>query len=317
MSKYDTAMSLFRVVAGDRRTAQAVERVQRGLLRGLPVLLAGETGSGKELVARVLHCLSARSDGPFVPVNCGALPESLIEAELFGYADGAFTGARRGGAPGKFELANGGTLFLDEIGDMPMSSQTKLLRVLQERSVTRLADSRERPIDIALISATHHNLIELIAKGLFREDLYYRINGLGATLPPLRERSNILELAQFHLEKEGIAGRFELSEASRDLLVRHLWPGNLRQLGHIIASATAIVDRGCLIEPEHFPEEFVAQNVLRSRANVSATAQSSLLHEAEMNIIEKTIRECGGNISATARLLKISRSTIYNKWKRN
>ena len=318
MSKYDTAMSLFQIVAGDRRTAQAVERVQRGLQRGLPVLLAGETGSGKELVARVLHRLSARSDGPFVPVNCGALPESLIEAELFGYADGAFTGARRGGAPGKFELANGGTLFLDEIGDMPVSSQTKLLRVLQERSVTRLADSRERPIDIALISATHHNLIELIAKGLFREDLYYRINGLGTTLPPLRERSNILELAQFHLEKEGgIEGRFELSEASRDLLVRHPWPGNLRQLGHVIASATAIADRGCLIEPEHFPEEFVAQNVLRSRSHVSATAQSSLFHEAEMDIIEKTIKECGGNISATARLLKISRSTIYNKWKRD
>jgi sigma-54 dependent transcriptional regulator, acetoin dehydrogenase operon transcriptional activator AcoR len=200
---------------------------------------------------------------------------------------------------------------------MPMSSQTKLLRVLQERSVTRLAESRERPIDIALISATHRNLNELITKGLFREDLYYRINGLSATLPPLRERSNILELAQFHLEKEGVDGRFELSEASRDLLVRHPWPGNLRQLGHVIASAMAIADRGSLIEPEHFPEEFVAQNVARSRSHVSATEQSSLLHEAEMEIIEKTIRECGGNISATARLLKISRSTIYNKWKRN
>jgi len=148
--------------------------------------------------------------------------------------------------------------------------------------------------------------------------LYYRIDGLGATLPPLRERSNIIELAQFHLEKQAaIDGRFELSDASRDLLVRHPWPGNLRQLGHVIASATAIVDRGCLIEPEHFPEEFVAQNVLRSRSHVSATAQSSLLHEAEMDIIEKTIKECGGNISATARLLKISRSTIYNKWKRD
>jgi sigma-54 dependent transcriptional regulator, acetoin dehydrogenase operon transcriptional activator AcoR len=320
-TKRESTLAFLQVVSHDAGSAQAVERARCAYDRGVPALLVGETGTGKELVARALHYLGPRTDGPFIAVNCASLPESLVEAELFGYAEGAFTGARRGGAQGRLELASGGTLFLDEIGDMPLASQAKLLRVLQERCVIRLGDNRERPIDVALVCATHQDLPLLIAEKTFREDLYYRINGLCVTLPPLRRRTNILQLARHQLEQHASDGPVcELSERSAELLLSHLWPGNLRQLSHVIASAVALVGADHLIEPEHFPEDFIAQtpgNASSAAPPVpNATSQLVTLDQAEAELIERTLRACHGNVSATARALRVSRSTLYNKLKR-
>ena len=311
----ESTLAFVDIVARDKGTAEAVARARCAYDRGLPTLLVGETGTGKELVARALHHAGARAQGPFIAVNCASLPESLVEAELFGYSEGAFTGARRGGAQGRLELAHGGTLFLDEIGDMPLASQAKLLRVLQDRTVVRLGESRERPLDIALVCATHQDLPQLIAAKTFREDLYYRINGLTVTLPPLRRRSNILDLARHLLHQEATC---ELSARSVELLLAHPWPGNLRQLSHVITSASALVGTGCLIEPEHFPEDFVAQaSADVPSAAAERTSALVTLDEAESALIERTIRACQGNVSAAARALRVSRSTLYNKLKRN
>jgi transcriptional regulator of acetoin/glycerol metabolism len=310
-----SALRFLEVVCKDNATRKAVERAQRAYDRGVPTLLVGETGTGKELVARALHLSGSRSDKPFVAVNCASYPETLIEAELFGYADGAFTGARKGGAQGKLEQANCGTLLLDEIGDMPMASQAKLLRVLQERCVVRLGENRERPIDVALICATHQDLPLLIADRLFREDLYYRINGLRITLPPLRERNNILEVVRYLLEQQGFRGD-DLSEGALQLLLGHPWPGNLRQLGHVIASTVALVGDGHRIESEHFPEDFLGQGAVGSSAENRTGSPFVSLDQAETELIERTLRACNGNVSATARRLGVSRSTLYNKMKR-
>jgi transcriptional regulator with PAS, ATPase and Fis domain len=293
-----------------------VARARSAYDRGVPVLVVGETGTGKELVARALHYWGARSKGPFIAVNCASLPESLVEAELFGHVEGAFTGARRGGAQGRLELASGGTLFLDEIGDMPLPSQAKLLRVLQERCVVRLGDTHERPIDVALVCATHQDLPQLIAEKAFRQDLYYRINGLCVTLPPLRLRVNVLDLAR-HLLREQSA--CDLSKAAEQVLLSHPWPGNLRQLSHVIACATALVGDGRTIEPKHFPEDFLASATGAVHATPSRSSATSLvtLDQAEAELIERALRACQGNVSAAARALGVSRSTLYNKLKRS
>jgi sigma-54 dependent transcriptional regulator, acetoin dehydrogenase operon transcriptional activator AcoR len=235
-SKREATLAFIDVVAGDQGMAAAIARARRAYDRGAPVLLVGETGTGKELVARGIHCLGARSGGPFVAMNCASLPESLVEAELFGHVEGAFTGARRGGAQGRLELADRGTLFLDEIGDMPLPLQGKLLRVLEERCIVRLGDNRERSLDFLLVCATNQDLLELIAKKTFREDLYYRINRLCVALPPLRGRSNILQLANHLLRQQAAC---EWSQACAQLLLSHPWPGNLRQLSNVVTSAVS------------------------------------------------------------------------------
>ncbi len=187
-------LTLDQLATGDERMRRAIERARRIGGKDIPLLIQGESGSGKELFARAFHNASRRADGPFVALNCAAIPENLIESELFGYVGGAFTGARREGAMGKVQQAHGGTLFLDEIGDMPLSMQTRLLRVLQERSVTPVGGMRAIPVDIQLVCATHRVLRDAVANGDFREDLYYRVNGLTVTLPPLRERSDVSTL---------------------------------------------------------------------------------------------------------------------------
>jgi sigma-54 dependent transcriptional regulator, acetoin dehydrogenase operon transcriptional activator AcoR len=315
-TKRDSTLAFLKIVSEDEGMATAVARARCAYDRGVPILLVGETGTGKELVARGIHYLGGHSAGPFVAVNCASLPESLVEAELFGYVEGAFTGARRGGAQGRLELAHGGTLFLDEIGDMPLSSQGKLLRVIQDRCVVRLGDSRERPVDFMLVCATHQELPRLITERTFREDLYYRINGLRVTLPPLRIRSNILDLAHHLIGQQAAC---ELSESCAELLLSHAWPGNLRQLSNVIISAIALADEGCLIEPKHLPEDFLAQANSagpRPPGPSSGSPRLPTLDEVEDELIERTIRACHGNRSAAARTLRISRGTLYNKLKR-
>ena len=215
------------------------------------MLLCGETGSGKEVFARAVHEASPHASGAFVAVNCASLPETLIESELFGYRAGAFTGAVRSGRRGKILQADGGTLFLDEIADMPLELQARLLRVLDERQVTPLGTEEVMPVDFQLISASHEHLPSRVREGRFREDLYYRLAGVELQLPPLRERSDRRELMRRLLVAEGGAQATLTAEAERALL-EHPWPGNIRQLCHVLRTAAALAD-GQPIAREHLP----------------------------------------------------------------
>ena len=249
---------------GDAQIAAVVQKVQRVLNRDIPLLVLGETGTGKELLARAIHQDSNRSRQPFVAVNCASIPESLIEAELFGYEDGAFTGARRKGACGRIVQANGGTLFLDEIGDMPLPLQARLLRVLQERCVTPLGSQKSITVDIAVIGATHRNLREMIEAGSFREDLYYRLNGLVVRMPALRERSDLGVVARRILQAEAPQETPEIAPGVMALFERYAWPGNVRQLANVLRTAAVMALGEDRITEHHLPDDFL-EDVQRAR----------------------------------------------------
>ncbi|KMN76493.1 hypothetical protein VK98_20945 [Chromobacterium sp. LK11] len=275
------------------------DAARKAFAAGLPLLLLGETGTGKEVFARALH-EAWKPDAPFVAINCSAIPESLIEAELFGYSDGAFTGARKGGAKGRIEEADGGTLLLDEIGDMPAALQTRLLRVLQERRVSRLGSSDSVPLDVRIVSATHCDLPALMAERRFREDLYYRLNGMQLRLPALRDRQDFDHLVAALLRRHG-GGR--LSPESRQLLRAQAWPGNIRQLEQTLRLAVVLSGQGEEIGPEHLPELRLGE------------APPSSLKEVERQAIQAELRARRGNIAATASALGISRTTLYKRLK--
>jgi len=296
-------------VYADAALQRSVERARRAFARDLPVLITGETGTGKEVLARQLHEAGPRRQGPFVAVNCSAIPAGLIESELFGYEPGAFTGARRNGMPGKFEQAQGGTLFLDEIGDMPAELQARLLRVLQERRVTRLGGQRELSLDLSLICATHRQLQQAIAQGEFREDLYYRIRGFQVDLLPLRERADLCELIDHLLQQHSTdASPPQLTAAARQSLLRHHWPGNIRELAQILRCAVALCESGS-IDIEHLPPEF-------DRAGSSSDDSLNPLERAEYEVIRTALQRHQGNHSATARTLGLARATLYRKMRR-
>ena len=306
-------------VLKDAALLASFERAESMLRHGLPVLLEGETGTGKEIVARALH-ESSRPSGPFVALNCGAIPEGLIEAELFGYADGAFTGGRRGGSAGRIEQANGGVLFLDEIGDMALGLQMRLLRVLQERVVTRVGEHRERPVDILVLSATHRNLDELVARGVFREDLYYRLNGCTLRLPPLRERTDLLEIVSellVHFDSKMRGGqrgeiRDLITQEALDCLVSGRWPGNIRQLEQTVRGLLALRMPPAPIGVNDLPEPMRTRREASS-AVAPAEPGMSPLQAAERDVIRRVLREHHGNVSAAARALGVSRTTVYAK----
>lgn len=292
--------------SGDPQVRDCVRKAARVVGRGIPILIEGETGTGKEVWARALHHAGPRANGPMVTVNCAALPESLIEAELFGYLPGAFTGARRGGAEGKIVQADGGTLFLDEIGDMPLGLQTRLLRVLQEREVAPLGGGRPRRVDFDLVCATNRDLKSMVDAGEFRADLYYRINGLRLCLPALRERSDLPRLVDRLVLEEAPDAR--VSDEVMALFLRHPWPGNIRQLRNVLRTAAALCDPGEPIAPRHLPPDFVAE--------LDAPRGAAWdLREVELALMRETLRECGGNVSAAARRLGIDRSTLYRRLK--
>jgi transcriptional regulator of acetoin/glycerol metabolism len=310
---------------GDARMQTAIERARRVIGRDIPILIEGESGVGKELFAKAFHQSGPRRDGPFVAVNCAAIPEGLIESELFGYDAGAFTGARRRGAAGRIQQADGGTLFLDEIGDMPFALQSRLLRVLQERSITPLGSNRAFRVDISLICATHRRIKDEVARGNFREDLYYRLNGLRFSLPPLRERTDLPELVQSILDQEsGNGGRVRVSEEVMRTFGRYPWPGNIRQLTNVIRAALALVGDEPEILCHHLPDDFledIADLNDRRAADAQATGIPAPppievcgnLEEIELQAIRKALDEHGGNVSAAARKLGISRNTLYRK----
>jgi transcriptional regulator with PAS, ATPase and Fis domain len=288
------------------------------------LLIQGESGVGKELFARAAHDSGPRRVAPFVAINCAAVPENLIEAELFGYAAGAYTGARREGSPGRLREAQGGTLFLDEIGDMPLAMQTRLLRVLQERQVTPLGGGRPVDVDFALICASHRNLRGEAEQGSFRSDLYYRINGLTVNLPALRERSDFLVLTARLLTSLNPERAVNLAP---DLLLRlrqHAWPGNLRQYANVLRTASAMLDlhEEC-IGWQHLPDD-IAEELLDPPLPTPSPPQPlraeperlmENLKELSRSAVRQALEASRGNMSEAARRLGISRQTLYRKLK--
>ena len=354
--------SLHYLNTGDPQVAAVLHKLQRVQGNDIPIMILGETGTGKDILAQAIHNDSARSRKPFVSINCASIPETLIESELFGYEEGAFTGAKRRGAPGKIQMAHGGTLFLDEIGDMPTQLQARLLRVLQERRVTPLGSGKEYEVDVMLICATNKNLKTLIAQNQFREDLYYRLNGLVVRLPGLRERSDFEVVANKILLNLCDSGqKIRISPEVMALFLQYRWPGNFRQLHNLLRTAVAMVGHNGDILVEHLPDDFleevqehISQSVtpqplpcesealgmphspsapLPAMAQVPApTAWSSpaatpvpnevlpttsqcapRLQDVALQAMADALRQCQGNVSAAAKLLGVSRNTIYRK----
>lgn len=287
-----------------------------------PVLLLGETGTGKELFAQAIHNESDRKNRPFVAINCGAIPKELLESELFGYEEGAFTGAQRGGRPGKFELADSGTLFLDEIGDMPFDMQVKILRVLQSGELQRIGSARSIPVDLRIISATNHDLKDAIAQRKFRTDLYYRISTLTISVPPLRDRpEDILPLALHFIQRheQRLRRPAPLPPYTAAFLQGHSWPGNIRQLESAVERAVYLAEGGELL-PEHFGLATAGQVPLAPSAATlfatsapAGTAAQGGLESIALEAVSAALARCNGNISQAARQLGISRPTLYRK----
>ncbi|WP_232429524.1 sigma-54-dependent Fis family transcriptional regulator [Noviherbaspirillum autotrophicum] len=303
---------------GDPQMSAIIAKLTKIKHSDIPILIAGETGTGKELLAQAIHKDSPRAGAPFVAVNCASLPETLIESELFGYEDGAFTGARKNGNIGRIRQANGGTLFLDEIGDMPLNLQARLLRVLQERTVMPLGGGKPVPVNVALICATHRNLRDMIAKGAFREDLYYRLNGLVVKLPPLRERTDLDVVIKKMLYAEEQSRRYSVASCVMQQFKQYNWPGNFRQLTNLLRTAMAMTAEDGEIRLEHLPDDFLddVRNMKKASAAPAVAAAlpaNATLGDVELSVIQKALEAHGHNVSAAARALGISRNTIYRK----
>ncbi|WP_042464101.1 sigma-54 interaction domain-containing protein [Neobacillus dielmonensis] len=298
------------------------------------VLLNGESGTGKELFAHAIHNSSVRAAFPFVAINCSSIPEHLLESELFGYEDGAFTGAKKGGKKGQFEIANEGTLFLDEIGDMPLSMQSKLLRVLQEKELHRVGGHKPIPVDVRIIAATHRDLEQLVEEGKFRQDLYYRLNVIKIDIPPLRERNeDIPDIAKAllnKLEPKFYRHGLEISNEVKERLMQHSWPGNVRELENVLERSINVLD-GKTIQLVHLPlylrdqetkskEENDGQSFTRSlstpfRSSIPLTVQplKETLAQAEKQAIQKALTMTNGNKIEAAKLLKVGKTSFYDK----
>jgi transcriptional regulator of acetoin/glycerol metabolism len=305
----------FEELAGSDPQMRALARkASRVAQSTLPVLIQGPTGSGKECFARALHAASPRKSHPFVAVNCAALPEALIESELFGYGPGAFTGARKEGRKGKIVQSSGGTLFLDEIGDMPPHLQTRLLRVLEEEEVTPLGSETAVPLDLRVVCASNRDLHQLILTGEFREDLYYRLNGILLELPELEARTDKDRLIRRLLAEEG-QDRGTIDTDACDHLLRYTWPGNVRELRNVIRSAFAICD-GNRIRVEDLPARLLDPDSA-PQSSVPPPPTTSSLADAERDTLLNTIRANHGNLCHTAQQLGISRNSLYRKLKRH
>lgn len=328
---------------GDERWHAAAEKARRVIDKPIPLLIQGESGVGKELFARAAHDSGPRRNKPFVAINCAAVPENLIEAELFGYVPGAFTGAKREGSPGRLRQADGGTLFLDEIGDMPLPLQARLLRVLQERQVTPLGGGQPVAVDFYLICASHHKLREEAAAGRFRNDLYYRINGLTVLLPPLRERSDFAVLTDRLLADLNAGRSVRIDPDLLARLARHDWPGNLRQYANALRTASAMLGaHESSINWAHLPDDLLEDLQVEQGAACatsvelptgpgwairgpttpsppppsgirSPVAGEHSLQQLSRQAIRQAVDASQGNLSQAARRLGISRQTLYRK----
>ncbi len=339
VSHKESLSSLRYLDTGDPQISAVIQKLYKIRGRDIPVMILGETGTGKDLLAQAIHNDSPRAGHNFVSVNCASIPETLIESELFGYEEGAFTGAKRKGSVGKVLFANGGTLFLDEIGDMPKHLQARLLRVLQERKVSPLGAGKEVEVDVAVICATNKNLKEMIARGEFREDLYYRLNGLVVRLPALRERHDLDVVTRKILASVcHSATPMGISPEVMSVFHQFPWPGNFRQLFNLLR--TAVVMAGCTedIQLQHLPDDFmdevqmtdmVLPRATMAQVDMSQVApeplkeairepaglrfESTKLENVALDAMAQALRSSGGNVSVAAKMLGVSRNTIYRK----
>lgn len=294
-------------ITSDASVKQLLEMAVRIARSNSTVLISGESGTGKEVLARLIHAESDRATGPFVAVNCAAIPDNLLESELFGYEKGAFTGAMTS-KPGKFELADGGSLLLDEIGEMSMLLQAKLLRVLQEREVDRVGGRRPTLVDIRVIATTNKDLGQLVKQGQFREDLFFRLNVVPLKIPPLRERKgDICLLAEHFLSRAAAGRRLFFTGEALDRLARYDWPGNVREVQNLIQRAVAIAEGSAVAPDLIFMDEKPADRVSRDTPRT--------IDEMERQLILKTLGDLGGNRTHAARVLGISLRTLRNKLK--
>ena len=318
-SKPEDAIVKFRfvdIVGESKAIRQAIEKAKRVAPGPSTVLILGESGTGKELFAQAIHGASDCRYGPFVPVNCGAIPKELIQSELFGYADGAFTGAKRGGCKGKFEAANGGTLFLDEIGEMPLEMQVNLLRVLEENAVIPVGGKTAMPINVRIIAATQKSLFEEVSRGRFREDLYYRLNVISITLPSLKIREGDIHLlTQYWVDKISRKVGREIKQITPDALSRlenYPWPGNVRELVNAVEHAVNFTT-GETLAVKHLPAYLRKEQLKSPRPSEDKIMTLSAL---EKDAIEKTLLFYGGNITKASKALGIGRNTLYDKMKK-
>ncbi len=313
------AYSFENIVGESTAIREVIRLAQLASQSDITTLISGESGTGKELFAQSIHNASSRSDGPFVAVNCGAIPRALLESELFGYEDGAFTGARRQGKPGKFELADGGTVFLDEVGELPLDAQASLLRCLQENEVVRVGGTRTRHINIRIVAATNRDLEEAVRQKNFRNDLYYRLNVLTITVPPLRDRkSDIRLISQFFLDKFsralGRSGARFTEEALEALSLYH-WPGNIRELENTI-ERTINISTSPVIQLADLPAHFLScLSGMSPPKPARLDAKTNILKAREMEAIIEMLQQTRGNVRQAALNLGIARCVLYRKIK--
>jgi len=318
IQKLFTCMS----IVGETEQMLYVKKLARRASRTSSTLLVtGESGTGKEVIAQAIHTRSVRRAAPFVSVNCGAIPKELIEAELFGYEGGAFTGAKRGGSPGKFELANGGTILLDEIGDMPMDMQVKLLRVLQEKEIWRVGGVKPIKLDVRVIASTNKDLLNMVKEGTFRQDLYYRINILSIHMPPLRERLEdmpaLIDDLLLRINKRIGSNAVAVSPESMEIARNYSWPGNVRELENVLEQAVNWSNDE-IIDFRRIPNRFweAGESTAHETDTVEPDNIQDELSKRECCIIEKAIMEAKGNRSKAAKMLGMSRSAFYRRLKK-
>ena len=303
------------IIGSDPKFREIVKECLKVDKTDIPVLLTGETGTGKEVMAKALHTNSLRCDKPFVSINCAAIPFELLESELFGYMDGAFTGAKRGGKKGKFQLANGGTIFLDEIGDMPSSMQAKLLRVLQEKEIEPLGSEKSIPLDVRVVAATRQDLEAKMKDGSFREDLYYRLSVFNIHIPPLRERGgDSLELAEFFLDE--LNHKYKtyktFSKAVKAYFLKYQWPGNVREVNNVVQSAYAISTEN-IIDINDIPARMLQQEKPAINLDKNKKSLGQMVDDYEKEVILELLKKHKGNCLEAAKEAGIHKSNFYRK----
>lgn len=319
LSTEQKAIYTFKNIIGNSDKSREIMKLARRVAKiDSNVLITGESGTGKELFAHSIHNASRRCQNPFIKINCGAIPAQLFESEMFGYEEGAFTGAKRSGKKGKFEYANGGTVLLDEIGDMPMNMQVKLLRVIQEKELVRVGGNDAIKVDIRIVASTNKSLEQLIKDGKFREDLYYRLDVMHLKLPSLRERiedidelSNALRVKickKYNIYSEGI------SREAIDYLKSYSWPGNIRQLENVIERAINMLDTDISIMPKHLPEKIINGKI--KKYSLENNYLKDVVETIEKDLIMESIKKTGGNKKETAKILGLSRAGLYKKLNR-
>lgn len=304
--------SLDSIISESKSMHKIKELTKRTAKTNSNVLILGESGTGKELFAHAIHSISRRANAPFIKVNCGAIPYELLESELFGYEEGSFTGAKKGGKIGKFKAADGGTIFLDEIGDLPMNMQVKLLRVLQDKEIEKIGSNSSEKVDVRIITATNRDLEEMVSEGKFRLDLYYRLNVLTIKVPPLRERKDDIPiLSEYLIQKISRRENIRvdrISDSALEYLKRYNWPGNVRELENILERSINFLDEETVIKPEHLPSKITG--IMRKK---KVRSLKLTLEEVERQAIIDSLIFSNGNKTKAASILDISRTSLYEK----